>query len=523
MAPIVPEFYIGKSIFITGGTGFVGKVLIEKLLRSCPEIDSIYLLMRPKKGVGCEERLRNLWNQKVFELIRNQNPDAIKKLKIINGDITEDDLGISEEDKKILQDNCNIIFHSAACVRFDQKLKYAVNMNTTGTLRLLTLAETMKKLEVFVHLSTAYCRCDLDVLEEKLYPAVHKPRKIIDIVSWMDDETLNHLEPKLISSEPNTYSYTKAITEDLVAEYEDKFPIAIARPSIVTASYREPIPGWVDNMNGPTGLVVGSGKGVIRTMHCEPSYFADAISVDIVANACILIAYVTAIDKLKKTQFYNLTLSGVLKITWGQIIEYGEKFIEEFPYTVALWYPGGSLKSYWLTHQIDMFFTQTIPAYIVDALLFIFGQKTFMIKLQKRIQNGIGVIQFYTTKQWDFKNINYQGLRKRVTPEDDEIFFTDMSEVNANSYLKDYFLGIRQYVCKEDPSNLPRARRLHKIRYFADRILKVFFIMLFAWYLYKHSYIFTSSLEFLDSTLKSLPPINQVRADDEVNIPKTIV
>lgn len=339
----------------------------------------------------------------------------------------------------------------------------------------------------------------------------------------MDDETLNHLEPKLISSEPNTYSYTKAITEDLVAEYEDKFPIAIARPSIVTASYREPIPGWVDNMNGPTGLVVGSGKGVIRTMHCEPSYFADAISVDIVANACILIAYVTAIDKLKKTQFYNLTLSGVLKITWGQIIEYGEKFIEEFPYTVALWYPGGSLKSYWLTHQIDMFFTQTIPAYIVDALLFIFGQKTFMIKLQKRIQNGIGVIQFYTTKQWDFKNINYQGLRKRVTPEDDEIFFTDMSEVNANSYLKDYFLGIRQYVCKEEPSNLPRARRLHKIRYFADRILKVFFIMLFAWYLYKHSYIFTSSLEFLDSTLKSLPPINQVRADDEVNIPKTIV
>lgn len=37
---------------------------------------------------------------------------------------------------------------------------------------------------------------------------------------------------RLISSEPNTYSYTKAITEDLVAEYSSKFPIAIGRPSI---------------------------------------------------------------------------------------------------------------------------------------------------------------------------------------------------------------------------------------------------------------------------------------------------
>ncbi|CAB3257568.1 unnamed protein product [Arctia plantaginis] len=516
MAPIVPEFYRGKSVFITGGTGFVGKCIIEKLLRSCPDIDSIYILMRQKKGVSSEERLRDLITQKAFDLIHKQNPDNFKKLKVINGDITEENLAISEEDTRTLQKNVNIIFHSAACVRFDQKLKDAVNMNTTGTWRVLSLAETMEKLEVFVHLSTAYCRCDLDVLDEKLYKAVHNPRKIMDIVSWMDDETLDHLEPKLIESEPNTYSYTKAITEDLVCEYSEKFPIAIARPSIVTAALKEPLVGWVDNINGPTGLVIGSGKGVIRTMHCEPSYSADAISVDIVANACILIAYATAQDKKKEAQFYNLTLSGAIKLTWGKIIQLGEKWVNEYPFSVALWYPGGSIKSYKFTHQIDTFFTQTLPAYLVDALLFLLGKKTFMVKLQKRIQNGISVIQYYTTKEWNFKNSNYKGLRQRVTKEDDVLFFTDLSVIEPDTYLKNYVLGIREFVCKEDPSTLPRAKKLHMIRYFADRILKFVFLCLFAWFLYSNSSIFTSSVELLDNTLKSLPPINQVRAQDVI-------
>ena len=53
----VSKFYSGRSVFITGGTGFIGKQMVEKLLRSCSEIDRIYLLMRPKKGMALEERL----------------------------------------------------------------------------------------------------------------------------------------------------------------------------------------------------------------------------------------------------------------------------------------------------------------------------------------------------------------------------------------------------------------------------------------------------------------------------------
>lgn len=71
MAPSVgvSEFFAGKKIFITGATGFMGKVLIEKLLRCCPDIEKIYLLMRPKKGQGTKERLESFINYRVSKLV----------------------------------------------------------------------------------------------------------------------------------------------------------------------------------------------------------------------------------------------------------------------------------------------------------------------------------------------------------------------------------------------------------------------------------------------------------------------
>ena len=62
----VRDFYKDRSIFITGGTGFMGKVLVEKLLRSCPDIKNIYLLMRLKKGQDVQQRLQELLNKPVI-------------------------------------------------------------------------------------------------------------------------------------------------------------------------------------------------------------------------------------------------------------------------------------------------------------------------------------------------------------------------------------------------------------------------------------------------------------------------
>jgi NAD dependent epimerase/dehydratase family enzyme len=59
MAGII-QFFEGQNIFVTGATGFMGKVLLEKLLRACPDLGNIFVLIRPNKGKDPSERVQNM-------------------------------------------------------------------------------------------------------------------------------------------------------------------------------------------------------------------------------------------------------------------------------------------------------------------------------------------------------------------------------------------------------------------------------------------------------------------------------
>ena len=240
----VAEFYSGKTVFITGATGFMGKVLVEKLLRST-DVKTIYLLIRPKKGVQTELRLKTLLESAVFDRIKELDADLLDKVVAINGDITEENFGLDEESQKILAENVNIVFHSAATVRFDEDLTKSVSMNIKAVSTVIRLAREMKHLEAFVDVSTAYCNCDLKHIEEKIYKAPVDPHAIIDLCSVLDAEKLNRPEITgiVIGDKPNTYTFTKALAENILAVEGKGLPIAIIRPSIVAAAWREPFPG----------------------------------------------------------------------------------------------------------------------------------------------------------------------------------------------------------------------------------------------------------------------------------------
>lgn len=56
----ISQYFNGRTVFVTGGTGFMGKVLVWKLLKSCPGVKNIYVLIRSKRGKSAMLRYQDV-------------------------------------------------------------------------------------------------------------------------------------------------------------------------------------------------------------------------------------------------------------------------------------------------------------------------------------------------------------------------------------------------------------------------------------------------------------------------------
>jgi len=70
---------------------------------------------------------------------------------LIQGDVLLEEMGLTPENKARLQEEVSVVFHCAATLRLEAKLKDAVEMNATGTWRILQLARGMTQLKVCLH------------------------------------------------------------------------------------------------------------------------------------------------------------------------------------------------------------------------------------------------------------------------------------------------------------------------------------------------------------------------------------
>lgn len=195
---------------------------------------------------------------------------------------------------------------------------------------------------------------------------------------WMDAKTLDLITPNLIHPHPNTYTYSKRLAEILVRDAFQELPIVIVRPSIVTPAVESPLPGWVDSLNGPIGIMVGAGKGVIRSMVCNKDYDAEVIPVDVAINGLITAVWKESLfggKKAKDTPVYNITCPETKRTSWGTVLNKGKEISREFPFEAGVWYPDGDITTSRLVYTFNSIFFHWLPAYFIDFLMFIFGQK----------------------------------------------------------------------------------------------------------------------------------------------------
>ncbi|CAG4955464.1 unnamed protein product [Colias eurytheme] len=476
----VAEFYKGKSVLVTGGTGFMGKVLVEKLLYSVPDIGNIYILMRPKRGKSVNQRLEEMQRLPLFDRIRNERPASFKKIKALQGDVLFENFGLSDNDIEKLSEEVYLVFHFAATLRLEAPLKDNVNMNTCGTQRTLNVAKRLKKLQLVVHLSTAFCYPDYTVLEEKIHAPTVQPSDIMRLIEWLDDKQLALLTPSLLGAHPNCYTFSKRLAESIVAEAFESLPVVIARPSIVCPALAEPLPGWVDNLNGPVGLMLGAGKGAIRSMLCDGSLLAQVIPVDTAINAIIALGMIESNRKEKPEviPIYNINIGHQKPTTWGEVLTIAKDYGRKYPLAWPLWYPNGDITTNYALHEFKRIFYHLLPAYCIDFLLLITGQKRFMLRVQERISQGLEVLQYFTIRPWSFPCPNYDNIKFQLTEEDNKRFNTDLTEVDKVQYLHSCVEGGRVFCFKEDPNKIHLNRHYHNFLYFLDWIVKILFWLL---------------------------------------------
>nr|CAD7569608.1 unnamed protein product [Timema californicum] len=435
----VPEIFQGQSVLVTGATGFMGKVLVEKLLRSCSDIKHIYLLMRAKQKQELEDRFKEFTSNRVFDRLREEgNINSLEKLIPLDADLTQTGLGLSNDDTATLMANVSFIFHCAATVRFDEPLRHAVLLNTRGTLELTRLAANMNNLQAFVHVSTAFSNPDRLLVEEIVYPPPADYQQVIQLVEQLDQETLQPLEQQLLKNLPNTYVFSKALAEQVIYDQKGLLPAAIFRPSVVCPSLHEPVPGWVDSYNGPMGILVGASTGVLRSVRGDGNRRIDLLPVDIAINAMISVAWNTANNKCKSIPVYNCTTSSEMSITWNQFLELGRLEYMQCPSLDVIWYPGGSMHSSLLVHLVCFMCLQMIPAIIFDAALFFSRRKPWLVRLQKKIYNILKTVEFFVMNEWTFKNTNLRHLLTQLPPKDRDTFNFDAANIDVEEYVKNW-------------------------------------------------------------------------------------
>ncbi|XP_051167352.1 putative fatty acyl-CoA reductase CG5065 isoform X2 [Leptopilina boulardi] len=417
----IPVFYAGRSIFITGATGFMGKVLIEKLLRSCPDIQEIFLLMRPKKGISIDDRLRKM---------------------------------------------------------------------------LATPA--------LVHVSTSYSQADKPCVEEKIYPIDVDWKKTIKIAENVDDHVLRILTPKYMDSFPNTYTFTKRLAEQVVNDYSESIPSVIFRPSIVISTLYEPVEGWIDNFNGPVGMLVGGGKGLLRVIHLDTKIISDFIPVDVAIKAMLIAAWKRGLQTITRdpsVHVYNCCSAEVKAVSTSEVIEMGLKVNKEIPLEGVLWFPSVTITKNKTLFYFLMIIYHLLPAYFIDGLLKTTGKKPMLVRIQRKVYNAISSLEYFLMNVWKFKNKNFLDLLENLPPNDVADFGYAYFSLDISEYFRNCIIGAKKYLLGEKMENLEEAKIHYERMRWIDKIVKGWFIVFVSWLIFKIgaiNYLFRIIQDILD-------------------------
>jgi phosphoserine phosphatase/nucleoside-diphosphate-sugar epimerase len=327
---------LGKShVFLTGGTGFLGQAVLERLLTDHPGT-TITLLIRKKGSTPAVDRLRTLLKKPVFSVWRDKVGEAGVEAAIASRlRVLESGLGALPP----LPRDLDLVIHSASTVSFDPPIDQAFDTNVGGAVGLYEALLASGGDPMVVHVSTAYVggirkgvAPEASLLHEvdwrAEYEAAKGARARVEMNSRQPHELRRFIEearavhgkegPQAVSKAAeaarvewvqsllvdygrtraeslgwtDVYTLTKSFAERAAEEMwaQNGHRLSIVRPAIIESALRHPYPGWIDGFKVADPLIIAYGRGQLPEFFGLPDSVLDVIPVDFVVNVILAVA-----------------------------------------------------------------------------------------------------------------------------------------------------------------------------------------------------------------------------------------
>lgn len=483
----------GKHVLITGTTGFLGKVVLEKLIRTVPDIGGIHLLVRGnKRHPGARARfLDEIATSSVFERLRSDDNEAFEafveeRVHCVTGEVTEPLFGLPANQFRALANSVDAVINSAASVNFREELDKALAINTRCLDNIAELARQNSRLAV-LQVSTCYVNGmnSGQVSEEVIKPAGEAlPRsvdghyEIEELVRLLDDKVADvrsrysgkALEKKLVDlgiREANrygwsdTYTFTKWLGEQLLMKSLAGRSLTIVRPSIIESALEEPAPGWIEGVKVADAIILAYAREKVTLFPGKRSGVIDVIPVDLVANSIIL-SLAEALSEPAQQRIYQCCSGSSNPISLGEFIDH--LMVEA--------------KASYADYDQLFYRRPTKPFVAVNRKLFdtVVGGVRIPLSFSSRILKMLGhnrelkalrnldttrslatIFGFYTAPDYIFKNDGLLALSSRMGTLDRALFPVDARQIDWGIYLRKIHLaGLNRYALKE--------RKLYSLR-----------------------------------------------------------
>ncbi|MEO7520623.1 MAG: SDR family oxidoreductase, partial [Gemmatimonas sp.] len=394
-------------------------------------VAAVVLVIRSRGTRSAQERFRKeISSSPCFASLP---PDWVSMVQVLDGDLASPGFGTSPADCALLA-NVTHVIHSAAAVNFTLPAAVAARANVDTSLNLLAATRACQALQRFVYVSTAYVSPHRDGrIPEALVPL---PMRGDELLALIERGTEADTVTLARTGHPNTYTMTKAIAEHMIVQHRGDVPVSIVRPSIISASTQQPMPGWIDSATGFGAFVTMIGLGHLRAIVGHPEARADIVPVDEVARHVLDELGATAPGVTVRHAVVGLDRAPTVRECWDEI----ERHFQQNPIRrrPARGYIGPRGSAFMLAdtlhHRVPM-----VLAAVGSAV-----RRRQAKKLASRMSYLNDVFPYFTSRTFEFETTH-----------------TQVSTLTPRAYVASVCRGVSRYLLDQRDDEWVLAGRAH--------------------------------------------------------------